>query len=314
MDRDAPALLWRLLERQELRFADGGASVQLDFRGEVSFPPLSETPSSCRYCQTESQADLSSSRSLLTSALPLSLLQRIDVLEILNPDLSLNETRFAEIGPIRLTPYFALSYGVSFAVLTSAITTVAIWHWDDIKTAFKSTDVAGDIHVESALTPSDRLRADWAMVGAERAAKKLTLSLLLPSARALLPHHPLLLLPHRLPLDALRRHAPRHGLPSPTARLGPPPLRTHGRRLPRPRRSHRRYHQYYAWIERNYRVCGGVDLAGEADCEHRFQGELMGMRGRWPRTAADFCFSRQVFGYMTLVQSIDLTSDMKLGL
>lgn len=75
--------------------------------------------------------------------------QRLDVLEILHPDLSLNEERFAEIGPIRLTPYFALSYGVSFAVLTSAITTVIVWHWDDIRAAFTAgKDTAGDIHVE----------------------------------------------------------------------------------------------------------------------------------------------------------------------
>ena len=74
---------------------------------------------------------------------------RFDVKEILNPDLSLNETRFAEIQPILLTPYFALSYGVSFAVLTSAISTVALWHWDDIKSAFGNRDGAADIHVES---------------------------------------------------------------------------------------------------------------------------------------------------------------------
>ncbi|KAM0748072.1 OPT-domain-containing protein [Meredithblackwellia eburnea MCA 4105] len=74
---------------------------------------------------------------------------RFDVREILNPDLSLNETRFGEIEPILLTPYFALSYGVSFAVLTSAITTVVVWHWDDIRDAFgRRGDTAGDIHVE----------------------------------------------------------------------------------------------------------------------------------------------------------------------
>ncbi|KAI5475497.1 hypothetical protein MNV49_001311 [Pseudohyphozyma bogoriensis] len=73
---------------------------------------------------------------------------RFDVMEILNPDLSLNETRYAEIQPIRLTPYFALSYGVSFAVLTSAIATVILWHSGDIRSAFASRGVAGDIHVE----------------------------------------------------------------------------------------------------------------------------------------------------------------------
>ncbi|BGP41555.1 hypothetical protein JCM10449v2_005546 [Rhodotorula kratochvilovae] len=74
---------------------------------------------------------------------------RLDVLEILNTDLSLNEERYAEVGPLRLTPYFALSYGVSFAVLTSAITTVALWHWGDIKSAlWAKKDARADIHVE----------------------------------------------------------------------------------------------------------------------------------------------------------------------
>ncbi|GAA5918161.1 hypothetical protein JCM8208_006843, partial [Rhodotorula glutinis] len=74
---------------------------------------------------------------------------RLDVLEILDPDLSLNEDRYAEVGPLRLTPYFALSYGVSFAVLTSALVTVALWHWGDIKAAlWAKKDARADIHVE----------------------------------------------------------------------------------------------------------------------------------------------------------------------
>ncbi|GAA6003702.1 hypothetical protein JCM10207_003554 [Rhodosporidiobolus poonsookiae] len=74
---------------------------------------------------------------------------RLDVLDLLNPDLSLNETQYAEVGPLRLTPYFALTYGVSFAVLTSALTTVALWHSGDIKAAlFSRFDQRGDIHVE----------------------------------------------------------------------------------------------------------------------------------------------------------------------
>ncbi|GAA5832438.1 hypothetical protein JCM11251_006454 [Rhodosporidiobolus azoricus] len=73
---------------------------------------------------------------------------RLDVLDLLNPDLSLNETRYAEVGPLRLTPYFAMTYGVSFAVLTAALTTVLLWHWNDIKDAVGKTDKAGDIHVE----------------------------------------------------------------------------------------------------------------------------------------------------------------------
>ncbi|GJN90368.1 hypothetical protein Rhopal_003379-T1 [Rhodotorula paludigena] len=74
---------------------------------------------------------------------------RLDVLEILNDDLSLNEARYAEIGPLRLTPYFAITYGVSFAMLTSAVTTVALWYSNDIRAAlWAKKDAVGDIHVE----------------------------------------------------------------------------------------------------------------------------------------------------------------------
>ncbi|BGP17800.1 hypothetical protein JCM10213_001699 [Rhodosporidiobolus nylandii] len=73
---------------------------------------------------------------------------RLDVLDLLNPDLSLNEERYAAVGPLRLTPYFALTYGVSFAVLTAALTSVMLWHWKDIRDAVTRSDRTGDIHVE----------------------------------------------------------------------------------------------------------------------------------------------------------------------
>lgn len=72
---------------------------------------------------------------------------RLNVLELLNADLSLNETRYAEVGPIQLTPYFAMSYAISFAVLTSAIVSVLLWDWQTIKDAFFAQG-EGDIHVE----------------------------------------------------------------------------------------------------------------------------------------------------------------------
>jgi hypothetical protein len=74
---------------------------------------------------------------------------RLDVKELLNADLSLNEAKFSETG-LRLVPYFALSYGISFAILTSAITSVLIWHSRDIKNAIsaRKTDDAGDVHVQ----------------------------------------------------------------------------------------------------------------------------------------------------------------------
>lgn len=86
---------------------------------------------------------------------------RLDVAEILNKDLSLNETRFAEVGPIRLTPYFALSYGVSFAVLTAAVTTVLLWHWSDIKQAIEGGEVVGDIHVAMLERSYPKIPNSW---------------------------------------------------------------------------------------------------------------------------------------------------------
>ncbi|GAA5821476.1 hypothetical protein JCM10212_002122 [Sporobolomyces blumeae] len=65
---------------------------------------------------------------------------RLDVKEILNPDLSLNEPRYAAVGPLQLVPYFALSYGTSFAILTSAVSSVVLWHSHEIKSAlFRSS-------------------------------------------------------------------------------------------------------------------------------------------------------------------------------
>ncbi|KAG0658686.1 hypothetical protein C6P46_005682 [Rhodotorula mucilaginosa] len=74
---------------------------------------------------------------------------RMDVLDILNEDLSLNEQRYAEVGPLQLTPYFALTYGVSFALLTSALSTILLWHVGDIRKAIAASfNQTGDVHVE----------------------------------------------------------------------------------------------------------------------------------------------------------------------
>lgn len=74
---------------------------------------------------------------------------RLDVLDILNKDLSLNEERYAEVGPLQLTPYFALTYGVSFALLTSALSAVLLWHIGDIRKAITaSRKHLGDVHIE----------------------------------------------------------------------------------------------------------------------------------------------------------------------
>ncbi|GAA5958951.1 hypothetical protein JCM3765_000782 [Sporobolomyces pararoseus] len=73
----------------------------------------------------------------------------LDVTEILNADLSLNEAQYEKLGPLRLVPYFALSYGISFAILTSAISSVLLWNLKDIKKALSARKGdRGDVHVQ----------------------------------------------------------------------------------------------------------------------------------------------------------------------
>lgn len=185
---------------------------------------------------------------------------RLDVLEILNPDLSLNETRFAEVGPIRLTPYFALSYFVSFAILTSACVSVVLWNWKDIKMAFSTRQVAGDIHCEMldrsyapvpnsyylAIFSSMFLAATWLVVAFPLQLPVWGLCLSILVALAFLP--------------ALGIIAAASGSTL------------------------------------------GLNVITEAIAGWLFPG----------RPLANIVF--KVYGYMALVQSIDLTSDMKLGL
>ncbi|GAA5933561.1 OPT family oligopeptide transporter [Sporobolomyces koalae] len=74
---------------------------------------------------------------------------RLDVKEILNKDLSLNAAKYEAVGPLRLAPYFALSYGISFAILMSAVTSVLLWNVKDIKGAILAgREEKGDIHVQ----------------------------------------------------------------------------------------------------------------------------------------------------------------------
>lgn len=75
--------------------------------------------------------------------------QKYNVAAVVKPDFTLDEAKFAELGPIQLTPYFAISYGISFAVLTSAVVTVFLFHWDDISSALSDRHKSSsDVHVE----------------------------------------------------------------------------------------------------------------------------------------------------------------------
>nr|XP_019009874.1 OPT family small oligopeptide transporter [Kwoniella pini CBS 10737]OCF48655.1 OPT family small oligopeptide transporter [Kwoniella pini CBS 10737] len=59
--------------------------------------------------------------------------EKFDVTSILKPDLSLDEEAYEKAKPLLLTPYFALSYALNFAALSSVLVHVWLWHRDEIK-------------------------------------------------------------------------------------------------------------------------------------------------------------------------------------
>ncbi|WRT69105.1 OPT family small oligopeptide transporter [Kwoniella shivajii] len=73
--------------------------------------------------------------------------QKFDVTSILKPDLSLDEVAWERSKPLLLTPYFALTYGLSFAALSSVLVHVWLWHRDEIKEALsKRSNQMNDVH------------------------------------------------------------------------------------------------------------------------------------------------------------------------
>ncbi|WWD06796.1 OPT family small oligopeptide transporter [Kwoniella europaea PYCC6329] len=73
--------------------------------------------------------------------------QKFDVTSILKPDLSLDEIAYETAKPLLLTPYFAITYGLSFAALSSVLVHVWLWHRDEIKEALsKRGHDLNDVH------------------------------------------------------------------------------------------------------------------------------------------------------------------------
>jgi hypothetical protein len=70
--------------------------------------------------------------------------------KILTPELTLDTTKYEEQGPLRLSTYFAVNYGISFLSLTATVTHVALWYGRDIfGQMWKNTGVfKGDIHAK----------------------------------------------------------------------------------------------------------------------------------------------------------------------
>ncbi|PLW16069.1 hypothetical protein PCANC_15352 [Puccinia coronata f. sp. avenae] len=75
--------------------------------------------------------------------------RKYSISAVVKSDFTLDEQKFQELGPIQLTPYFAASYGVGFAVLTSALMTVFLFHSEDIKSAISARNkISTDVHIE----------------------------------------------------------------------------------------------------------------------------------------------------------------------
>ncbi|WVW79403.1 OPT family small oligopeptide transporter [Kwoniella bestiolae CBS 10118] len=73
--------------------------------------------------------------------------QKFDVTSILKPDLSLDEVAYEQAKPLLLTPYFAITYGLSFAALSSVLVHVWLWHREEIKEALsKRGQDLNDVH------------------------------------------------------------------------------------------------------------------------------------------------------------------------
>ncbi|WFD06451.1 hypothetical protein MVES1_001796 [Malassezia vespertilionis] len=68
-----------------------------------------------------------------------------DVNAVLRKDNTLDIVAWEKQKPMLLTPFFAISYGIAFTILTSTISHVLIWHGKDIKKAWFNP-VYSDIH------------------------------------------------------------------------------------------------------------------------------------------------------------------------
>ncbi|OZJ07038.1 hypothetical protein BZG36_00095 [Bifiguratus adelaidae] len=65
--------------------------------------------------------------------------QRYPVLDVLTPDLILNETAYEEVGPLRITAFFAITYGVGFAGLAAVLVHTYLYHGKEIWAQWKAS-------------------------------------------------------------------------------------------------------------------------------------------------------------------------------
>lgn len=82
-----------------------------------------------------------------------------DVASVLKADLTLDEEAWDKAAPLLLTPYFAITYGLAFAALTSIIVHVWLWHRQEIIEALTSKAPLNDVH--NTLMRSYRSVPQW---------------------------------------------------------------------------------------------------------------------------------------------------------
>lgn len=87
--------------------------------------------------------------------------EKFDVSSVLRSDNMLDWDKWQEKGPIRLTPYFAISYGISFAVLTSMLSHVFLWHWKDVKRALTSSGAVHEDYHNRAMRNYEEVPKSW---------------------------------------------------------------------------------------------------------------------------------------------------------
>lgn len=91
---------------------------------------------------------------------------KFDIAALLRSDHTLDWAKFNDKKPVLLTPWFAISYGLSFAVLTSMISHVVLWHRKDVVKAMRYPQ-HDDIHnrLMRAYQPVPRSWYLWTLVG-----------------------------------------------------------------------------------------------------------------------------------------------------
>jgi hypothetical protein len=69
-----------------------------------------------------------------------------NISEVVNNDFHLNVTKYEDYSQLRLSPFWALSYGCSFAAITASIIHVIVYHGNEI--GYNLKESTEDIHTK----------------------------------------------------------------------------------------------------------------------------------------------------------------------